>query len=1104
MENKHLIVIALLVSLFVGIQKSKAQSPENVLNEMRNVNQKNIKMKEYFQKLFTYYDTPSKKLINDYIENDANELGISVDDYYKLLDTLKSTMKNISFDVFTNLLSKGSMNNCGFSNYSQYRSINKNNFIEITETANFDIHKYLMCLRDRFPKMFDFLDTNSMNEFEDQIKNSLPDYVYKDGKITNNTYFIKENGKWKIHFNKQQADHILPGNNYQDKIKPDSNEKPEIPKEDSKNTNEPEIELTINSVSIENYDDVNGNKYYSSASFNVDFVINVITDYSSGGAAYNKLMKELYDIAIHCKCRIYYKSHKDNNYSFYTESSAWYSKKDHSSSITNSDVGYPNKELNHGKYDFMLEFYSNYDNKLLAKATPESYSALGTVKLETVEQDNSKKTENDNQNESKPTDPLKGKVEDLLAQAQQFEKENNFESAAEKYKKIAISYPYSKYTQMSIKKGAIEYFRLKKYDEVIKIIKLSDLSNNENAENLQNLFNYLLGMSYYLKKNPDYENSIIYLKKVTETQSKNKNVENALYSLAVCYEKTDDIKGAFMTYNKYVKLFPEKKQSAEKAIQRLAYNYSKVNIFVSSDKTEGALAGYHDPYNKFNNTITVQIFDSLYHNPITGCGITLLLTQPIKGDAFVVDKKFKELKDGCYSLAADENTMGSFLSYIGLLDVNFEVTKEGFPTKYIAKKITNVDLIQGFNLPQKGYLFGFSNFEEPTDLRGKALVNGKKYYSIDVIPKRAIPSIKKLLLPFSADFHYVPETWDEYFKATKAVNISRNFPASLSQVQSFVDNSIKLKKYLKIHRFASKSIDILVPVLNALILKEVKVPSPGIKKIVTKQISKFLLNEVSMPNKQVDAYLYYTIQASLSQIKDSLNNVILSLRFESNTPNLIKLNEHELFKKYSNFKFALINYTIACDIINSFIINKSIWVKLYETELHYLLGKSAPQAAKAIELSQYFLKIPQALSSFERSTRIIQYFNDFEKSWDKDGPSKDVFQKFKGKIITRHLRNPIPVVQNFHVSYKNGKYIIFWDALPNELNNDIKYTIKYNTLKINDNNWRTSTYIFQSQKFPNINGKHKVILDNLPENLFFGIKVQIGERGLSSLPVSPN
>lgn len=164
-------------------------------------------------------------------------------------------------------------------------------------------------------------------------------------------------------------------------------------------------------------------------------------------------MNKLYNIAVHCNCKIYYKPHNDNKYILYTESNAWYSKEQRSCSILNSDIGYPpDKELNHGKYDFKIAFYSNYDNSLIAKATPESYPMLSAIKLETAEEDNIQNSGTDDSDTSIPTNPVKVKIEDILAQAQQFEKDNKLDSAAETYKTIVINYPASKYAPMCMKK----------------------------------------------------------------------------------------------------------------------------------------------------------------------------------------------------------------------------------------------------------------------------------------------------------------------------------------------------------------------------------------------------------------------------------------------------------------------------------------------------------------------------------------------------------------------------------------------------------------------------------------------------------------------------
>ena len=180
-----------------------------------------------------------------------------------------------------------------------------------------------------------------------------------------------------------------------------------------------------------------------------------------------------------------------------------------------------------------------------------------------------------------PANPLKTKVEDLLAQAQQFEKDKDIESAAKQYKQIVDNYPASKYAEMSRKKAAIDFFKLKQYNEVINTIQQPDWENKQTAGNLTNLYNYLLGMSYYLKEKPDYNNVVFYLEKVIQNHSINKNTRNALSVLGICYENMQHYNEAIETYKKIYNIH-DTKQS--KALYKIGELYSLKNEFDMSNK----------------------------------------------------------------------------------------------------------------------------------------------------------------------------------------------------------------------------------------------------------------------------------------------------------------------------------------------------------------------------------------------------------------------------------------------------------------------------------------------------------------------------------------
>jgi len=411
MGNKYIIFFLFLLAFIVIVpQKSHAQSPENVLNEMRSLDLEKMSMKQYYEKLFSYYDSPSREFFNNYLQSSAEDLDMSVDDYYKVLDDFKQAFQNVSFDGFTNLTSNGSPYRVCISNYSEKRTIDKNNIIGITEKADFNIHKYVNLMCEKFPGLF---DKSSKDEYEVVIKNSLG-YMYDNGQLINKTIFVKENEVWKIHVTKQLADKIFPANKYVDKLDEKIPEKKEI--------------------------------------------------------------------------------------------------------IPKQEEDIPKQEETTPKQK---------------KINPQAEEITPTP-------------ENPN--------PVKENAESMLAKAQQYEQNKEFDSAAEEYKKVALFYPYSKYTSSCIKNEAIIYFKHKKYNEVIEALKSFDLKDNWTNKNLINLSNYLNGMSYYLKKNPDYNYASYYLEKVAEAEPHNRNTQNALHVLGICYENLQHYDDAIELYKKIYNL----------------------------------------------------------------------------------------------------------------------------------------------------------------------------------------------------------------------------------------------------------------------------------------------------------------------------------------------------------------------------------------------------------------------------------------------------------------------------------------------------------------------------------------------------------------------
>lgn len=438
MVNKHLIFIILLAFVFAIPKKGNAQSsPEQCLTEMRSINIDNISMKEYYQKLISYYDTPSRGFFNNYLKSSAEDLDMSVDDYYKVLDDFKQAFQNVSFDGFTNLTSNGSPYRVCISNYSEKRTIDKNNIIEITEKADFNIQKYVNLMCEKFPGLF---DNSSKDEYEVVVKNSLG-YMYDNGQLINKTIFVKENGEWKIHVTKQLADKIFPANKYDDKLDEKIPEKKET--------------------------------------------------------------------------------------------------------ISKQEEDIPKQEETTPKQK---------------KINPQAEEITPTP-------------ENPN--------PVKENAESMLAKAQQYEQNKEPDSAAEEYKKVALFYPYSKYTPSSIKNEAIIYFEIKKYNKVIEALKSFDFKDNETNKNLINLSNYLNGMSYYLKKNPDYNYASYYLEKVAEAEPHNSNTQNALHVLGICYENLQHYNEAIELYKKIYNLHGH---DQSEALYKIGKFYALKKEVVKSNK----------------------------------------------------------------------------------------------------------------------------------------------------------------------------------------------------------------------------------------------------------------------------------------------------------------------------------------------------------------------------------------------------------------------------------------------------------------------------------------------------------------------------------------
>lgn len=1092
--NKYIIVLFLLLT---GIVKSYSQSPESILVEMRNIDGISLSYEEYFGELLTYYDEPSRITLNEYMKESAKEWGMSLDKYYSFLDGMKNSLSGIGFDMFSNLLSKTGNNRCGFSKFSQYRSIDEENHIQITESVNFNIKEYLYCLKNNYPEIFGFLDESAMNAMEETFQESLPSDMYSDGKLYNNTVFVRENGNWKIHLTKDQVNLFFPGNNHPEDFQPVPNNQPDKSEDNKKKI----IELKINSVSIDYFDDMDGDGYYSSASVEIDFEINDITDYSDGGEFYQEMMKKISNISLSCKYRLLYKTHNENAYLSYIKSIAFYQKNNQNSYLSESIIGYPNNELKHNKYDIKIEFYIEKDNQLLAIASCDLYPELFSIKLETLEQDNEKEPDGEIEPEEKDSDdknpgdipknnPNKKELEKLLAKANNEMVSGNLKEAGDLYSKV-VKKDKNKNYEFAYINGAECYYYAKKYKKVVELLELYEYNNLNDNESFKPKYRYLMGMSLFRQKQPKYERAKWYLEKALDLDITDKNRKRVSFVIANCFENMGNFDSALDAYIDFVEDYPEEKNKLKERIKNIAYKNIAVEVYYSSNNTEGYLTGYHDRQNQYHSQITVQVFNTKAYYFFEGCKISISFINPINNEILFIDNSFKEINKGCYSLVLNEKNNLVVFTKIGSIYANIKIEINGYGSIKRGITFRNIDPKRGCLMPPDGYWFHPLNYGSGNKKEIEVVVDRKKYRTIDVFSKN-FHNKQHLLIPYKVFDGKVPSNWDVYSKVLKAEVIKSNFYISQEKLKFYIDNLNKLKKFLKIMKISSESIELLVPVLNALVLggATTTIAVPKITGIVTKQVAEYMLSESLMPNEQFDDYIY---RLALNKIRFSTERLQSVVELNKKNFQNQLINEDELVKMYHDFKDALISSNIAVEITKSFLLDKSIWKKLMEEELKTLSGNVLPYSEKVYSLINFINnELPELSSSLKVVNKLENHFyNNYEINWNENGAAKEMFNIFRNKKIKNPELLAPPEVSNFVQKYINEKYHITWTISKAYSSDNISYTIKYNNNHITPNNWMNSKFLYQSYKISNEDGMCHLVTTKMPAGLHFAIKSQI-------------